>query len=110
MKSRLGKARLRVPRTAKRGETVEIRVMIEHPMESGFRHDNMGEPIPRHIATAFDCSYDGRNVFRATLHPAVSTNPYFVFYIVAQETGELVFSWVDDRGGTVTATSQLTVN
>jgi sulfur-oxidizing protein SoxZ len=110
MKSRLGKARLRVPKKAKRGAVIEIRVMVEHPMESGFRHDNVGKLIPRHIATEFHCKYNGREVFRATLHPAVSTNPYFLFYLVAQESGELVFSWADDRGGTVTETARLTVN
>ncbi len=109
MNSRLGKARLRVPKTAKRGEVIEIRTLVEHPMESGFRHDNMGKLIPRHIATEFHCRYNGREVFRATLHPAVSTNPYFLFYLVAQDSGELVFSWADDRGGMVTETAQLTV-
>ncbi|UCH47079.1 MAG: thiosulfate oxidation carrier complex protein SoxZ [Betaproteobacteria bacterium] len=110
MKSRLGKARLRVPKKARRGDVIEIRVMVEHPMESGFRHDNVGKLVPRHIATDFYCRYNGREVFRAILHPAVSTNPYFSFYLVAQETGELVFSWADDRGGTVTETAQLTVS
>ena len=84
--------------------------MVEHPMESGFRHDNMGKPIPRHIATDFDCRYNGREVFRATLYPAVSTNPFFTFYLVAQESGDLVFSWADDRGGTATETARLTVS
>ena len=110
MKSRLGKARLRVPKTAKRGELVEIRTMIEHPMESGFRYNNVGETIPRHIATEFVCQYNGREVFRATLHPAVSTNPYFLFYLIAEESGELAFSWADDRGGVASETVKLTVN
>ena len=109
MKSRLGKARLRVPKTATRGEIIEIRTMVEHPMESGFRYDNVGKRIPRHIATAFSCRYNGREVFRATLHPAVSTNPYLLFYLVADQSGELVFSWIDDRGGTTTETRQITV-
>lgn len=109
MKSRLGKARLRVPKSAKRGDVIEIRVMVEHPMESGFRHDNMGKLVPRHIATEFFCRYNGREVFRAILYPAVSTNPYFSFYLVAQDSGELVFSWADDRGGSVSETAQLAV-
>lgn len=109
MNSRLGQARLRVPTTAKRGEIIEIRALVEHPMESGFRHDNMGRPIPRHIATAFDCHYRGQRVFHATLHPAVSTNPYFLFYLLAVESGELVFSWRDDLGGSTTESAELTV-
>ena len=109
MNSRLGKARLRVPETAKHGEVIEIRSMVEHPMESGFRYNNVGKLIPRHIATAFACNYNGREVFRATLQPAVSTNPYFLFYVVAEESGELVFSWSDDRGGLVTETRKINV-
>ena len=110
MKSRLGKARLRVPKTAEQGELIEIRTMVEHPMESGFRHNNMGKLVPRHIATDFHCRYNGQEVFRATLHPAVSTNPYIAFYVVAQQSGEFVFTWTDDRGGTVTETAKITVN
>ncbi len=109
MKSRLGSARLRVPESARRGEVIEIRSMVEHPMDSGFRHDNMGRPIPRHIATSFACRYNDREVFRATLHPAVSTNPYFLFYLVAQESGMLEFTWTDDLGGQVTETFGLRV-
>jgi len=109
MKSRLGKARLRVPKTATRGEIIEIRTMVEHPMESGFRYDNIGKRIPRHIATEFSCRYNAREVFRATLHPAVSTNPYFLFYLVADQSGELSFSWIDDRGGVASETRYITV-
>ncbi len=109
MKSLFGRARLRVPETARRGEVIEIRTMVEHPMESGFRYNNVGKLIPRHIATSFACRYNGREVFRATLQPAVSTNPYFLFYLVADESGELVFSWTDDRGGSVTETRTIHV-
>ena len=75
--SAFGKAWVRVAEGAKRGEPIEIRAMIMHPMESGFRLDNVGRPFPRHIVSNFVCTYDGRQVFRATLHPAMSANPYF---------------------------------
>ncbi len=107
--SRMGKARVRVPERAASGEIVEIRTMVDHPHESGFRHDDMGRPVPRHIVETFTCSYNGREIFRARLHPAVSTNPYFMFYAVAKESGELVFTWTDDQGGVATHTAQITV-
>jgi sulfur-oxidizing protein SoxZ len=105
----LGNARVRVPERARRGEIIEIRAMIEHPMESGFRLDNVGKPIARHIVDRFTCRYDGRDVFRVKLHPAVSTNPYFVFHAVATQTGALVFTWIDDEGNVATHTAQLEV-
>jgi sulfur-oxidizing protein SoxZ len=107
--SRLGRGRVRVPERAAKGEIVEIRAMVEHPMESGFRVDNTGRTIPRHIVESFSCTYGGKEVFRARLHPAVSTNPYFVFYLVATVSAELVFTWADDQGGVTTERTMLTV-
>ena len=107
--SRMGTARVRMPESARRGEVVEIRTMVQHPMESGFRLDNQGREIPRHIVESFSCTYNGKEIFRATLHPAVSTNPFFTFYAVASESGDLVFAWKDDQGGMATATQRLTV-
>jgi sulfur-oxidizing protein SoxZ len=78
-------------------------------MESGFRHDNVGRAVPRHIVESFACSCNGREIFRARLHPAVSTNPYFLFYAVATETGDLVFTWTDDQGGVATQTARIEV-
>jgi sulfur-oxidizing protein SoxZ len=107
--SRLGKPRVRVPERAAKGAIVEIRAMVEHPMESGFRLDNVGRAIPRHIVESFTCSYLGQEVFHVRLHPAVSTNPYFVFHLVAVDSGELVFTWTDDEGGVATERTLLTV-
>jgi sulfur-oxidizing protein SoxZ len=107
--SRMGAARVRMPQNATRGEVIEIRTLVQHPMESGFRLDNTGKEIPRHIVESFDCTYNGREIFRVKLHSAVSTNPFFTFYAVATESGELVFTWKDDQGGVATATHALSV-
>ncbi len=107
--SRLGNARVRVPEKARTGEVIEIRAMVEHPMESGFRLNNVGKRIPREIVESFVCEYDGREVFRATFHPAVSTNPYLVFHIVATRSGEVKFTWRDDRGASISHQAQIEV-
>jgi len=99
-----------MPETAKRGDTVEVRTMITHPMESGFRLNNVGQPIPRHIVQSFTCTYGGKEVFRAKLHPSVSTNPYFVFYVMANGSDDLVFTWTDDRGEQAAHTVRLEVS
>jgi sulfur-oxidizing protein SoxZ len=105
----MGEPRVRVPEQARHGEPVEIRAMVMHPMESGFRVNNVGRPIPRHIVDTFTCTYEGKEVFRAKLHPAVSTNPYFVFYVVATHSAELLFTWTDDHGEVATHTARLEV-
>ena len=96
--SRFGKVWVRLGENPKRGEPVEVRAMVMHPMESGFRLDNVGQRIPRHIVTTFTCSYGGKQVFRAKLHPAIAANPYFVFHVLAGDSANLEFTWTDDRG------------
>jgi sulfur-oxidizing protein SoxZ len=78
-------ARISVPRSASRGEVIEIKTLIQHPMETGFRRDLAGDAIPVHIIERFICTYNGKEVFRADFHPAVAANPYLTFHTVATE-------------------------
>ena len=108
--SRFGKAWVRLSENPRRGQPVEIRAMIIHPQESGFRLDNVGQRIPRNIVETFTCSYGGNEVFRARLHPAMSTNPYFVFYVLASQSDDLLFTWTDDQGDVATHTVRMEVS
>lgn len=98
-----------VPASAKRGEVIEIRTLAGHEMETGFRRTQNGELIPRDILTAFSCRYNGVEVFRAELHPAVAANPLISFSTVATESGTLEFLWTGDKNASVTQTAAITV-
>ena len=87
-----------VPAEAKRGEIIEIRTLAGHDMETGFRRTQLGELVPRNIITRFTCSYNGVEVFRADLHPAIAANPLITFTTVATESGTLEFRWTGDNG------------
>jgi len=100
---------INLPQRAKRGDIIEIKTLIQHPMETGYRLDSKGAAIPRDIINRFTCTYNGDEVFRAELHPAISANPFIAFSTVATETGELIFSWTDDRGQIQTETRQIDV-
>ena len=91
-------ARIQVPPQAKRGELVPVRVAIQHPMETGFRYDNMGRPIPKNVVNTLICRYNGEEVFKAEMGSGIAANPYLQFYVRAEAAGELVFEWVDDAG------------
>ena len=91
-------ALIHFPKKARRGEVIEIRTMISHPMETGFRRTQQGEPIPRNIITAFACRYNGAEIFRANFSPAMTANPFLVFHTVASESGTLIFTWTGDDG------------
>src|SRR3954470_11461093 len=91
-------ARIQIPAEAKRGELIAVRIAIQHPMETGFRFDMMGRPIPKNVVNTLTCTYNGVEVFRAEMGSGISANPYLQFYTRAVASGELVFDWVDDAG------------
>ena len=103
------KALIHVPAEVKKGEVFEVKTLISHPMEPGVRRDNMGQLIPRSIITRFTCTYNGDEVFRADLFPAIAANPFITFFAVATVSGELVFQWTGDGGFTQTETAKITV-
>src|SRR5471030_555870 len=91
-------ARVQGPPTAKRGDVIEIRIAIQHPMETGFRLDDGGRAIPKNVVNKLVCRYNGIEVFRAEMGSGVAANPFLDFFTVADASGELVFDWVDDEG------------
>jgi sulfur-oxidizing protein SoxZ len=99
-----------MPKQARRGEIIEIRTLAGHTMESGFRRTQRGELVPRDIITLFTCSYNGVEVFRAELHPAIAANPLIAFHTVATESGTLEFRWTGDNGYSATHSAAITVD
>ena len=105
----MASALINVPARAKRGAIVEIKTLISHVMETGYRRTQLGAPIPRDIIRRFVCTYNGAEVFRADLHPAIAANPFIAFSTVATESGTLVFHWTGDNGFSVTESAAITV-
>ena len=102
-------ASIRVPPKVRPGEVFPVRVVARHPMESGYRHDQVGRLIPRFIIESFVCEYAGREVFRAGFSSGISANPYLFFHVRAVVSGELRFTWTDERGGVIEATARIEV-
>ena len=104
------KPRLRVPSSAKKGEIIEIKTLVAHDMESGFRKDKKtGKTIPRDIINTFTAAFNGKVFFEAHWYPAISANPYQSFSYKAATSGEFLFTWKDDDGSVQTAKASLTV-
>jgi sulfur-oxidizing protein SoxZ len=104
-----GKALINAPARAKRGEVIEIKTLIAHPMETGYRPDASGRLIPRDIINRLVCTLNGVEVFRADLHPAISANPYVTFHAVAAESGVLAVAWTDDAGRVIEQKAEIVV-
>jgi sulfur-oxidizing protein SoxZ len=98
--------RVNVPASVRKGEAFEVRVLVQHPMETGFRREMDGKAIPMNVVNSLVCRYNGAEVFSAELGSGVAANPYLSFFVVADAGGEVVVEWSDDKGehGRVAAT------
>jgi sulfur-oxidizing protein SoxZ len=105
----MSRALVNVPKRARPGQVIEIKTLISHPMETGYRRDMVGRAIPRDIINRFVCTYNGVEVFRADLFPAIAANPFLSFFTVATESGTIALSWTGDDGQTQTETATITV-
>ena len=104
------KPRIKLDRKeAKKGDIVEVKALVAHPMESGQRKDSKGNIIPRKILNKFTCTVAGKQVFAADFETAVSANPYIQFKFKAEQSGPVVLTWTDDDGSTISGEESITV-
>ncbi len=103
-------AMIYAPRQAvRKGEVVTLKAIVSHPMETGYRRTETGEPIPRDIIRHVACRYDGEEIFACELYPAISANPFVSFTTVATRSGPITFTWRGDNGFQHVETVTLTV-
>lgn len=111
----MANALITVAKTAKRGDIIELKALLQHPMETGYRRSSDGVLLPRNLVRKFSCrllagripsadsalsqaSEVGELVFAATLHAAVAANPYLSFNLRATVSGTLLLVWEGDQG------------
>jgi sulfur-oxidizing protein SoxZ len=103
------KPRVKVPKSAAAGETITIKTLISHTMESGQRKDSDGNVIPRSIINRFTCDFNGQSVIDIKMEAAISTNPYFEFDALVPEAGDFKFTWYDDDGDVYEETKNIAI-
>lgn len=89
---------INAPKTAKKGELVEIKALVLHQMESGFRAGTNGRIIPRNIIQRFTASWNGKELLDMNMSSAIAANPFVSFFAVASESGRIVLRWTGDNG------------
>ncbi len=104
------KPRVKLPKKAKAGDMIQVKTLASHKMETGNRKDKKGNTIPRLILNKFTCTFGGKEVFSADMHPAVSANPYIAFFITATASGTYEFTWTDDAGKSMSVSKDIAVS
>ncbi len=85
------------PKKARKGDLVEIKALIMHPMETGYRVGTNGRIIPRNIIERFSATWNGREIFDMKFSPAIAANPFVTFFAAAGESGKVALRWSGDN-------------
>lgn len=87
-------------RASLQGDITEIRMLMQHPMETGQRKDPAnGKPIPAHFIQTFTVSANGKPLIEGQLNTSISRNPLFAFRAKGLKAGDkVVVSWIDTQG------------
>ncbi len=81
------------------GDKVEVKVLMNHEMETGQRKDPKGAAIPAHFIQSVTASHNGKVVLSAEWGPAVSKNPFLSFKFAGGKPGDKVsITWTDNKG------------
>jgi sulfur-oxidizing protein SoxZ len=88
---------INAPKKVKKGEAFEVKTLVMHPMETGFRAGTNGRSIPRNIIEDFVATFNGAEVFRMKLSPAIAANPFVSFQVALSESGTMAFKWTGDE-------------
>ena len=90
-------------------QTTTVRLLIRHPMETGFRFDVNGSAVPKNIIHTLTAHFEGEVVFHASLGSGISADPFLEFQVRTPQSGELKLSWVDDTGAQGEAKAQVSL-
>ena len=90
--------RMQWPERITAGEVVKVRLLVQHPMDTGYLQDLLGKLVPRNVIRLLTCTLGPQEVFRVEPSSGIAANPLFEFFVRATETAEMRVEWVDDRG------------
>jgi sulfur-oxidizing protein SoxZ len=81
------------------GDSTEVKVLMNHEMETGLRKDAQGKNVPAWFIQNVTATYNSRTVLSAQWGPAVAKNPFLSFKFKGGAKGEKIqVTWTDNRG------------
>lgn len=97
------RAILTVQRESRSIGSWQVRALIQHAMETGYRRSSDGDLLPRSLIRRFECDFlaaggEPVRVFAASLHAAIAANPALSFSFTPPATGQIRCTWRGDDG------------
>jgi len=103
----MGQSTIRI-KARKTTEYIEVKILITHPMETGFRQTLEGKIVPEYFIKELTCYHNDNLALKSHWGVAVSKDPYLSFRINGGAVGDTIrVSWQDNRGGEESLESQV---
>jgi len=99
MSREIGAARVLVPAGIRRGDVIDVRALVEHPMHTGLFRDPEGHSIAAHFINDVSVTYGDHEVAHFVWTSGLSRDPFVEFSLRADREAELRFIWKDNRDG-----------
>ena len=82
-------------------DITEVKMIINHPMETGRKKDDFGQLIPANFIQLLSARLNDKPVLEMQWGTGISKNPYLTFYLKEAKIGDrIAVNWVDNLGKT----------
>ncbi len=99
--------RIALPRHIQPGQPLELRTLINHPMETGLRNATDGSIVPQNLISNLQLSINQQPALEVLFANGTSANPYVRLSLQPEQAADLTFRWQDQQGSEVVETRQL---
>jgi len=83
------------------GDITEIKMIMNHPMETGRKKDDFGQLIPAYFIQLVTAKLNDKTVLEMQWGTGISKNPYLTFYLKGAALNDKIsVNWVDNLGKT----------
>ena len=84
-------------RIVRKGDLADIKMLIFHPMETGYRTNSVtGEIVPKHFIKTLQALHNGEKILEVEWSRSVSRNPFLHFRVRGASAGDdIEIAWED---------------
>ena len=108
LENRINRTRITVSESKQDASLLDVKILIAHVMENGYRLNDDSQRIPAHIITDLSVSLNSAVVFSLSISTGIAANPIFMFPIKKPERpSKLAVAWIDDLGEKGFATKEI---
>lgn len=103
----VGEGKILLPTAVTRDAVMDVRVLLAHPMDTGFFRTAEGNPIPAYFVNEVTVTYGGDQVARFEWTSGISRDPFVRFPLRASREAPVQVEWKDNKGSAYRQTADV---